>query len=605
MRRTRNQTYSNIKDVQANATHVLLGADTLLRRPLERSNTRILDFVEVLHTLGDIDEQVGAGRVGAETPNLTRIGDVPAILVREDTGAGLEIVTRGDLTVLDGEGELLFDRQGLDVQTIVLVLRFREGDDGGLGLDGLTVTDNGLGDLEGHTGVIILEILECDELDVGCDQRRPTNLQADLQVELTGTGDDVLTRVSNPCLDARIRLGETLQTFNELGKVRGVLDLDSDLHDGGDGELHDLHVVGRLGSGEGTGLEQELVDTDEADDVAGRAVLDGLDVTTHHEHGALDGLDEQVFLLAGEVVGALNADLGTGADGTREDTTKGVETSLVGRRHHLRNVAHEGALGVAVTDSNGRLVVHGTFVEGLATVALCGGGGGKVDDYHLQEGVTGGQELAHDDLEEGFALEITLILRELDLELLEHGRDVVLLEVHDGLEDLKDGVQDELAERALQRLAVSVCALGRPLAGGRVEEVVAPELDHHLLLVDTETLGVAGGELTEGETPSMEARAESNGTLLGVDLDVTESLVVVGGDDDVDGLDCALEGLVEVLLGHLQLEESAIDLVDDDDRLDTLGQRLAEHGLGLHADTLNTVDDDEGTVRHTESGSDF
>jgi hypothetical protein len=34
------------------------------------------------------------------------------------------------------------------------------------------------------------------------------------------------------------------------------------LHNGGDGELHDLHVVGGLISGEGTGLEQELVDTD-------------------------------------------------------------------------------------------------------------------------------------------------------------------------------------------------------------------------------------------------------------------------------------------------------------------------------------------------------
>ena len=121
-----------------------------------------------------------------------------------------------------------------------------------------------------------------------------TDLQANLQVELTSTSDDVLTGLVDPCLDTRVGLRETLETLDELGKIRSVLDLDGDLDDGGDGEAHDLHVVGSLGGGEGTALEQELVDTDKTNDVAGRAVLDSLDVTTHHEHGALDGLDVAV-----------------------------------------------------------------------------------------------------------------------------------------------------------------------------------------------------------------------------------------------------------------------------------------------------------------------
>ena len=100
----------------------------------------------------------------------------------------------------------------------------------------------------------------------------------------------------------------------------------------------------------------------------------------------------------------------------------------------------------------------------------------------------------------------------------------------------------------------------------------------------------------------MKTGTEGDGTLLGVDLDITENLVEVGGDDDVDGLDGTREVLVKVLLAELELEKSAVDLVDDKDGLDALTESLTEHGLGLNADTLDGVDDDESTVSDTESG---
>lgn len=424
-------------------------------------------------------------------------------------------------------------------------------------------------------------------------------------MELTSTSDDVLTALGNPCLDTGVRLGKTLETLDKLGQVSSVLDFDGDLHDRGHGEPHDPHVVRGLGRGEGTALEQELIDTDETDDVTGRAVLDSLDVTTHHEYGTLDGLDEEVLLLARNVVGALDADLGTRTDGTGEDTTEGVETTLIGGRHHLRDVADKRALGVTVADTDGRLVVHGTLVEGLDTVALGGGGRGEVDDNHLQEGVTSGQELAHDDLQERLALEITLILSEGNIELLEHGTDLVFLEVHDGVEDLEDRVEDEHVEGTLEGLAVVIDALRGPLAGCGVEVIVTPEFVHHLLLVDTELLGVTVGELTESETPSVQTGSEGNGTLLGVDLDITKSDIVVGRNDDVNVLDGTAEGLVELFLVDLKLKKSTVNLVDDDDGLDPLGQRLTEHSLGLHADTLNTVDDNKSTIGDTESSRDL
>jgi hypothetical protein len=156
--------YRNVQDVEADPTHVLLSADTLLRRPLEAGNARVLDLVEVLHTLRDVDEQVGAGRVGAETPDLSRLGDVPAVLVGERARTDLEVVARVDLARLDVIRELILHRDRLHVETVVLVLRLRERNDRRLRLDRLTVRDDRLADLERDTGVVVHQVLGGSEM---------------------------------------------------------------------------------------------------------------------------------------------------------------------------------------------------------------------------------------------------------------------------------------------------------------------------------------------------------------------------------------------------------------------------------------------------------
>lgn len=577
----------NIKDVEADGAHGLLTDGTLTGGPLETRDNGILDFVEVLNGLGLVNEQVGTVGVGAESPDLTGISDVPAEVISEDTGTGLEIVTGGDLAGLDGKAEVLVKGLGNHVETVVLVGRLGEGSHGGLASDGLTVLDDGVGDGKRDTGVVVLKIV-----------------QANLEMELTSTSNDVLTRLVGEGKDARVGLGETLKTLDKLGKILGVLDLDGTLDDGGDGELHDLHVVGSLGGGKGTRLEKELVDTDETNNVTSGHVVDGLDLATHHEDGTLNGLDEEILLLAGGVVGALDTDLETGADGTGEDTTESIETTLIGSGNHLGDVEHERTLGVAGLDGHSGLVVLGTLVESLGTVSLGGDGGRKVEDHHLQQAVSSGKEGLHDGLEKLLALLLSVVSSELKVELLEESGNLVLLEVHDSGEDLEDGVENELVEGTLELLALVGAVLG-PLLGLGVEVVVAPETLHHLVAVDTELLGVAGGELADGEGPAVETGTEGNGTAVGVDLNVTEGLIEVGRDDDVNGLDGTREGLVKVLLGDLELEKSTIDLVDDNNGLDALTKSLTKDGLGLDADTLDGVDDNESTIGDTEGSSDF
>jgi hypothetical protein len=445
----------NIKDVEADGAHGLLSNGTLTGGPLETRNNGILDFVEVLDGLGLVNQQVGTGGVGTEAPNLTGVSDIPAVLVSENTGTGLEIVTGVDLASLDGSRDLLVEGLSSHVETVVLVGRLRQSSHAGCAADGLTVRDDGVGDTEGNTGVVLLEIL-----------------QANFEVELTSTGNDVLTRLVDESQDTGVGLGQTLKTFDKLGQITSVLDLDGALHDGRDGELHDLEVVGRLGSGESTRLEQELVNTDKTDNVTSRNILDGLGSTAHHENGTLNVLDEQVVLLARGVVGTLDADLETGADGTSVDTTESVETTLVGGGNHLGDVKHKRSGGVTVTDTNASLVISRTLVQSLGTVLLGSDGRGQVDTDHLQHGIGGGQELAHDSLEELLANEVLLIGSKLDINLLKKGGDLVLLVVVDELEDLEDGVEDEHVESTLDGLAIDLGLGLGPLLGLGVEVVV-------------------------------------------------------------------------------------------------------------------------------------
>jgi hypothetical protein len=151
--------YRKIKKVESDTTHGLFSAYTFLGNPLECGHTRILNFIKVLNTLGDIDEEIWAGSFGSEAPDLPCVGDIPSELVCENTCANFSIVTRVDLAGLDSNREFLFDRHGSDVQTIVLVLRFRQRSNRRFGLDSLTITDDRIRLLERDTSVILFKIL--------------------------------------------------------------------------------------------------------------------------------------------------------------------------------------------------------------------------------------------------------------------------------------------------------------------------------------------------------------------------------------------------------------------------------------------------------------
>mmetsp|Transcript_59896 Transcript_59896/g.96984 ORF Transcript_59896/g.96984 Transcript_59896/m.96984 type:complete len:316 (-) Transcript_59896:1124-2071(-) len=111
----------HIHDVEANATHVLLAERTFLGGPLEGAVHVLLDLVQVLHGLGLINNQVGAVSLRAVAPDLAAGVFVPVVLRLQECVTLLRVSLGSQLAILDALANLVTNRLGSKVDTIVLV----------------------------------------------------------------------------------------------------------------------------------------------------------------------------------------------------------------------------------------------------------------------------------------------------------------------------------------------------------------------------------------------------------------------------------------------------------------------------------------------------
>jgi len=423
--------HSDVHEIELDTTQVLFAKRTFLGAPLERGVDVLLDFEEVLDTDGLVNDNIGAISLGTEAPDLEGVILVPVELLSPQLGAflGIGLGTVDLAGVFDLLAKVGVEGLGGEVQTVMLVGGLGETGDRGGGGDGLTVGHNGVTLDERHAGEILLKILK-----------------ADFDMQLTTTGDDVLTRFFHGAHDQRIGLGELLETFDKLGEILAILAADSDTDNGRHGVLHVEEIVGSVHGGDGTGLEEVLIDTDETASVTARNVLHLLDLGTHHEHDTLDGLDVEVGLRAGLVLRALDAHLLAGGGGTGEDTTEGGEAATLVGGNHLGDVHHERTIRVALLNGLEGLIILGTGVQILGTVLLGLAGRGQVTTDHGEEGVGGVDPLLEAALHERLAGELAIFLDEGDLEGLEHLLVLLDVLVHDGHHQLGDGRHDELTE---------------------------------------------------------------------------------------------------------------------------------------------------------------
>ena len=182
-----------VGEVEADASHVLLGDGAFLGGPLEAGLHGVLELVHVLDTLGDVDDDVGAGVFGAEAPDLEGLVLVPLVVVGEQVGPGLGLVVGTDAALLYLIGESFAQGNREAVNAVVLVGGLGHAHLVGLRGDGLLVGDDGVGLDDLAVGVLLLQVVE-----------------ADFDVQLAAAGDDVLAVLLGGADDEGVGLGELL-----------------------------------------------------------------------------------------------------------------------------------------------------------------------------------------------------------------------------------------------------------------------------------------------------------------------------------------------------------------------------------------------------------
>jgi len=135
--------------------------------------------------------------------------------------------------------------------------------------------------------------------------------------------------------------------------------------------------------GNGTGLHDVLIDTNETNGVTTWYIGNVFSDTTHHEYGSLDGLLVKVVLLSGLVVRSEDSNLLSGSNGTRENSTESEESSSIGGGHHLGYVHHKGTLGVTSSHGGSNGIILRSFVEISSSVLLGHLGTREMENHHL------------------------------------------------------------------------------------------------------------------------------------------------------------------------------------------------------------------------------
>ena len=88
-------------------------------------------------------------------------------------------------------------------------------------------------------------------------------------------------------------------------------------------------------------------------------------------------------------------------------------------------------------------------------------------------------------------------------------------------------------------------------------------------------------------------------------MGVTHIISFISGDDDIGIFNDTLELLIHVLTLDLELEDTSVNLVNEEDGLDFLTKSLTKYGLSLDTDTFDIIDDDESAIGNSQGGSDL
>ena len=305
--------------------------------------------------------------------------------------------------------------------------------------------------------------------------------KADLKMELTATGNNVFTGFLSVAEDEWVRLGEFLKSLNKFWEIGGVFDINGDSNNWGDRVFHDSNVVSIFLGGNGTLLEEILIDTNKSDGVTAWDIWDSLDFTSHHDDGSLDVLNVQILFGSGNVVWSLDSDFLSGGNGTGENSTESVESTFIVGWDHLGDENTKWAIFITVHDRLTGCVSDWTFIKISSSIFLGLDWGWKLEDDHFKKSLSGVDPLLENVLHEMFTLKLSLFGLEGDLKVNEHLVDLLHFSVHGSSAKSDDWLHHEGNESSLKRTSIIGFGVVLPFLGFGIEEVISPKFLHHLL----------------------------------------------------------------------------------------------------------------------------
>ena len=171
-------------------------------------------------------------------------------------------------------------------------------------------------------------------------------LEADLKAKLTSSGNDVLVGLVFMHCTMGSDLARCLRPSTNLGRSAGFLGSTVTLTTGDTENYICFMLCASLRVENEMVPVKELINTDKTTDVTSGHVLNGL-TAAHHRDGPLDGFLLQISPLFRNKIGSHDPGLLSSGHLAREDTAESVEAAFVGGGHHLGDVHHQGAIGVA------------------------------------------------------------------------------------------------------------------------------------------------------------------------------------------------------------------------------------------------------------------
>lgn len=151
----------------------------------------------------------------------------------------------------------------------------------------------------------------------------------------------------------------------------------------------------------------------------------------------------------------------------------------------------------------------------------------------------------------------------------EHFPDSFFIVIHNVSAESDDWFHNELDKHSLELRSIISIIFSLEFLGFLVIVVVTPKFLHHLVKVNLEFLTIDSGKLGQGEGPSEKSRSKGNSSLDWVNLlGVSHIFALIGSNNDIGIFNDSLEVLIHCFSINLKFQDTSIDLVNEEDRLD-------------------------------------